>query len=487
MSLMTIFLYVAIVAALLTAFFHFGLKRVQNPGLSFLQNFAGALFVFSGFVKVVDPLGTAYKLEEYFAEFESLFQHTWFSFLSPVFPWMGSHAVGFSVFVIILEIVLGIMLIIGAAPRFTARAFFLLILFFTALTGFTYLTGYVPEGATFFEFGKWGKFAASNMKVTDCGCFGDFIKLSPKTSFFKDVFLLIPALIFLFGFRQMHQLFNTAARTAITGISAVALLFYAWSNYKWNLPDFDFRPFKVGVDIAEQKALEAEAQANVKILAYRMTNKETGEVVQLSYDDYMKDFKKYPKEKWDLEQVRSEPEIAPTKISDFEFSDADGNDVTEEFLGAEGTHYLIVAVKLPYEKEVQTITRQDTLFVVDTVQVAPDSIVLQRKIGEVKTIEEEAVSYRFDEDYLKRYDAMLKLADKALQEGKKVHLVTAYNDPAVIEAFKKELGISFPVYLADDILLKTIIRSNPGLVEMDGGKITGKWHYRPFAKKFGRQ
>ncbi len=201
----------------------------------------------------------------------------------------------------------------------------------------------------------------------------------------------------------------------------------------------------------------------------------------------MKNFKKYPKEKWDLEQIRSEPEIAPTKISDFEFSDADGNDVTDEILGAEGTHYLIVAVKLPYEKEVQTITRQDTLFVVDTVQVAPDSIALQRKVGEVKTIEEEAVTYHFDENYLKRYDAMLKLADKALQEGKKVHLVTSYNDPAVIEAFKKELHINFPVYLADDILLKTIIRSNPGLVEMEGSTITGKWHYRPFAKKFGRQ
>ena len=475
MSLMTITLYVALAAALLTAFFHFSLRRVERPAISFLQNFSGLLFLFSGFVKVADPLGTAYKMEEYFAEFTSLFEGTWFSFLAPIFPWMEAHALGFAVFIIVFEMVLGLMLVLGAAPRFTSRAFFLLVLFFTALTGFTYLTGYVPEGVNFFEFGKWGSFAESNMKVTDCGCFGDFIKLTPKTSFFKDVFLLIPALIFLFGFRQMHQIFNSAARAAIVGVSTLVFFLYGLSNYKWNLPDFDFRPFKKGVDIAAQKALEAEAQANVRILAYRMTNKETGQVVELPYEQYMKEFKKYPKEAWTLEQIRSEPEIPHSKISDFEINDLDGNDITDEILGTEGTHYLVIAVKLPYNKETQTISRQDTLFLIDTLQVSPDSVQLVKRVGKIQTIKEEQTTYHIDPGYLQHYT---KLLDFLKRQNKPVHFITAYNSPEVIQAFRQALELNQPVYMADDILLKTIIRSNPGLVEMQGSTITNKWHWR---------
>ncbi len=475
MSIITILIYVAIAAAILTAFFHFSLKRIEQPAISFLQNFSGVLFLFSGFVKLIDPLGTAYKMEEYFAEFASVFEGTWLSFIAPLFPWMEAHALGFAVFVIVFEMVLGLMLIIGAAPRFTARAFFLLVLFFTALTGFTYLTGYVPEGVHFFEFSKWGSFTESNMKVTDCGCFGDFIKLTPKTSFFKDVFLLIPAIIFLFGFRQMHQLFNQAARTAIVGLSTLVFFLYGLSNYKWNLPDFDFRPFKVGVDVAAQKELEAEAQANVKILAYRMTNKASGEVVEIPYEQYMKDFKKYPKEEWELQQIRSEPEVPPTKISDFEINDLDGNDITEEILGAEGIHYMVIAVKLPYTTDVQRITRYDTLFVVDTIRVSSDSIALQKRIGDIKTVEEEKTIYHFDPAYLKRYTSLLNYLER---EAKPIHFITAYNTPEVIQAFQQALNLRQPVYVADDILLKTIIRSNPGLVKMDGGKIIEKRHWR---------
>ena len=91
----------------------------------------GALFIFSGWVKAIDPLGTAYKMEQYFAEFESTFEHTWFSFLAPMFPFLSEYAISFSVFMIIFEIVLGLMLLIGAAPKFTSWAFFLLVAFFT--------------------------------------------------------------------------------------------------------------------------------------------------------------------------------------------------------------------------------------------------------------------------------------------------------------------------------------------------------------------
>src|SRR5690606_24466403 len=102
MTLLTLCLYIAIAAAILTALIGF-LKRelVKNWLMSFLQNFAGTLFIISGLVKAVDPLGTAYKMEQYFAEFAYTFQETALSFIAPVFPFLSSISVVFSVAMII--------------------------------------------------------------------------------------------------------------------------------------------------------------------------------------------------------------------------------------------------------------------------------------------------------------------------------------------------------------------------------------------------
>jgi len=154
MTLSTLIIGVGVAAAILTAITEFVFKARKNWLVSYLQNYAGALFIFSGWVKAIDPLGTAYKMEQYFAEFESTFSETLFSFMAPLFPWLSGFAIYFSVFMIVFEIVLGVMLIIGSRPKFTAWAFMLLVGFFTFLTGFTYLTGYVPEGVNFFSFGQ---------------------------------------------------------------------------------------------------------------------------------------------------------------------------------------------------------------------------------------------------------------------------------------------------------------------------------------------
>ena len=185
MTLGTLVIGIGIAALVLTLLGGFVAKKVDNWLVSYLQNFTGALFIFSGWVKAIDPLGTAYKMEQYFAEFESTFSGTWFSFLAPLFPQLSEWASSFSVFMIVLEMVLGIMLLVGSSRRFTAWAFFLLVAFFTFLTGFTYLTGYVPEGVNFFQFGKWGEYVETNMKVTDCGCFGDFLKTRTSSFLLK--------------------------------------------------------------------------------------------------------------------------------------------------------------------------------------------------------------------------------------------------------------------------------------------------------------
>jgi len=455
----------------------------KNLIVSYLQSFTGALFVFSGAVKAIDPMGTAYKMEQYFAEFESAFNGTWFSFLSPMFPKLAEASESFSVIMIVFEIVLGVMLLIGARPKLTAWLFFLLVAFFLVLTGFTFLTGYVPTGVNFFEFGKWGPYVETNMKVTDCGCFGDFVILKPKISFFKDLVLMVPALIFLFASKQMHKIFTPLSRSVIIWISVIGLTLYCWSNYIWNEPDIDFRPFREGVNIAEQRALEEDAQANIKITSYILTNKSSGEVIEMPYEEYMKKFAEYPKEEWEFEPIKSKPAILPTKISEFDIEDLDGNYMSEEILAEQGYSIMIVANELPNEEIRTTTAIVDSIFIVDTVRISEDSVTLVKRLDKVSPKEESAVQYDFDDDYVERFTKKVNpLMEAAQKAGWKVYAVTSYADPLLIENFRQSAQCAYPFYVGDDILLKTIIRSNPGILLWKGGTIIEKWHFKKLPK-----
>lgn len=524
MTIGLLVLYVAIAALILTLWMGFGSSRINNWLVSFFQNFCGALFIFSGWVKAIDPLGTAYKLEQYFAEFESTFSGSWFSFLAPLFPWLASYAVAFSVFMIVFEIVLGIMLLIGAARKFTAWAFLLLVVFFTFLTGFTYLTGYVPEGVNFFQFGQWGPYVETNMKVTDCGCFGDFITLKPFTSFMKDIFLLFPSLLFVFAHRQMHQLFSAGARTAISILGTVALVFYCFNNYVWDLPHIDFRPFKVGRNIRLEKALETLAENNVDVEFYRMTNKSSGEVVQLPLEQYLREYKNYPKEEWELEQLKSKPKVvvirseeAPegfvipgiegedyeqeliryvkenwklegdttirfverSKVSDFEANAGEGVDLAEELLSNPDYSFMVIAYKLYDDKE-ETVNEvvMDTIYALDTLAVG-DSIKLVQRVDRVDKKQVQKKVYTWNQKHLAPWAGTVNPVLKAAGEaGYKAFAITSFAEPGKLESFRAASGSDYPFYTADDILLKTIIRSNPGVVLLKNGQAVMKWHYK---------
>ena len=455
-------------------------KLVQNYMLSFLQNFVGGFFIFSGMVKAVDPLGTAYKMNDYFAEFEGTFDglENIFSNLAPMFATMSEYTVAISVFMIIFEIVLGISLIIGALPKWTAWAFFLLVAFFTVLTGYTYLTGYVPQGVNFFEFGQWGVYEETNMKVTDCGCFGDFLVLEPIVTFKKDVILLIPALIFLLASSKFHQLFTKGRRLTILGITTAALVVYCFSNYVWDIPSVDFRPFSIGTNVAERQALEVEAESSVKVIAYKMTNKVSGEQVEMPFDQYLKEYTKYPKEEWELQQIKTEPAIKRTKISDFEASALDGTSITESILSDKNPSLMIVAYKLEGTESTDIRMEPDTVFVRDTVFVDLDTTIVQR-VDKINKKEVKFTTYYWDEDYLQKWkDNILPLLEKATADGMITYCFTAYTDPERILAFKEAVGVNIPFCIGDDLLLKTIIRSNPGPVLFKNGEILQKWHYK---------
>ena len=142
----------------------------------------GALFIFSGFVKLVDPIGSQYKFQEYFAEDVLNME-----FLIP-------YALPFAILLVVAEIVLGVALLVGWLPKITTWKLLILILVFLFLT--------------------W--YSAFYNKVTDCGCFGDFMKLSPWQSFYKDVILTIMIVFLVFQNKYIKPVFSNKAVAGIT-------------------------------------------------------------------------------------------------------------------------------------------------------------------------------------------------------------------------------------------------------------------------------
>lgn len=176
----------------------------------------GALFIFSGFIKLNDPLGFSYKLQEYFApEVLNL------EFLSP-------YALLLSVILVITEIILGIALLLGHAKKLTLWALLAMIAFFTFLTFYS----------AYFN------------KVTDCGCFGDAIPLVPWESFAKDVILLVLILFLFWKRKYIKPAFAKAPRTIIIFISFIACMIFGY-YVLMHLPWLDFRAYKEGSNITE--------------------------------------------------------------------------------------------------------------------------------------------------------------------------------------------------------------------------------------------
>lgn len=486
MQLTTLIAYFAVAGAILTAVYY--MFRWQRQLLmTFFQNFCGVWFIFSGIVKAIDPIGTSYKLEQYFAEFETTFGGLGWTRFASLFPAMTKYGLALSIFTIVLEIVLGVMLIFGIRNRLTAWLFFGIMLFFTALTGFTFLTGYVPQGVNFFDFAKWGPYVKSNMRVTDCGCFGDFIKLEPRISFYKDLFLMLPAFFFIFKPSWMHRLLSRKFRFTMGALGLAGSIIFCIQNSFFDLPVIDFRPFKVGTNIPECKKLEEEAAANVKIIGCVMENEKTGEKKKVMITNGL-DFAKfytseimtnYPKDAgWKfVDQIKTDPAIPHTKVSEFTIYDSSESesDVTEAILTDPEYSFMIIAYKLPHDKVTEkAIVRTDTLHMIDTVRNGRKVTLLQRD----SVVEKEIpyVDVDWNQDYLNIFKSKINpFADAAIKNGNKVCVIT-HDQPIVIRNFAKTIGANYPIHQADDILLKTIIRSNPGVILMKKGTVVNMWH-----------
>ncbi len=176
----------------------------------------GLLFVYSGFVKLVDPIGSQFKFEEYFSEGVLNLE-----FLIPL-------ALPFSILLVVFEIALGVMLLVGFKPKFTVWSLFGLNLIFLFLTWYSYTYN----------------------KVTDCGCFGDAIKLTPKETFYKNVIFMVLIVILILGVKHIKPLISDKI-ASISSFATIAISLLIVNHVLSHLPIIDFRAYAIGTDIAE--------------------------------------------------------------------------------------------------------------------------------------------------------------------------------------------------------------------------------------------
>ncbi|PWJ56758.1 AhpC/TSA family protein [Dyadobacter jejuensis] len=244
------------------------------------------LFIFSGLIKLNDPVGTQYKLEEYFEVFAADLPP-----FHDLFMAMVPFALYFSVFLCVAEVVLGIALLLGYKPKTTSWLLLLIILFFTFLTFYS----------AYFN------------KVTDCGCFGAAIKLTPWTSFGKDLFLLVLIIIIVL-YRSKFKALPTGMLVMLATVGSLGVAFYALRH----LPLIDLLPYRVGASIPEQmKPSEA--------FRYQYIFEKNGETFK--YEQYPSDTTLTYKD-----MVVLNPEAAP-KITDYRVWKGDIDFTEESFQG----------------------------------------------------------------------------------------------------------------------------------------------------------
>jgi uncharacterized membrane protein YphA (DoxX/SURF4 family) len=438
MTIYTLLLYIAIVALILTLTLGIGHAKLKkyakmHPFLWFVQYFVGSLLIFSGMVKAVDPLGTAYKMADYF------------TLLLPSLSFMKPYSLPFALIMIVLEVLLGINLILGHGKRWTSVLTLLMMLFFTFLTGYNYLTGYLPEGIGFFDFGKWQEFKETSIKVSDCGCFGDFLKLLPIETFLKDILLTGMSILLLVKTRDHKflipadaKIFKVKWRDVLTTFFVVTITIFCYMNFFFGLPMVDFRPFRIGVNFGLARA-ECQADAPVKKQFFTYKNKITGqskiiEASEIAKHPYIWTEKEDTVLVWEVQSNLTKEELI-SKGCDSKIKEMDAS--KQQVFATHGYALLIVADEI-------------------------------------------------DPSYKGPWKKLKVLTDAAKKDGIETmamyHHIHDTNKNADekddLEFFQKDMGLAFSFLQSDEKLVKTIIRSSPGVVLLYNGTVVMNWHHR---------
>jgi len=277
----------------------------------FCRIFVGLLFIFSGLIKINDPLGFSYKLEEYFDVFHLSF--------------LNSFALSMSIILCSLEIILGFALLIGVRAKSVAWGLLLLIIFFAFLT-----------------------FYSAYFKVVQtCGCFGDAIPLTPWQSFSKDLVLLLLIIIIFINRKTIEPVFSKKSGDNLLIGSAIVAVGIGLFTYNF-MPVIDFLPYKVGANIPDQMKIPPGAKPDEYEITYNLKNKKTGDTKMMTDKEYLSS-NIWKDNSW---EVVGTPENKLVKkgyeapIKDLSIQDAQGNNYTNELLSNPYNTLIVVAYDL---------------------------------------------------------------------------------------------------------------------------------------------
>jgi len=345
-----------------------------------------ATFIFSGYVKAIDPLGTLYKLKDYAAAMS----------LNGLLPdWA---LVGVAIALGALEFALGVFMLFAVRRHVVSR---IMLAFMTAMTVLT-LWIFVAD------------------PVKDCGCFGDALKLTNGETLLKNIVLVACAALVAWRPVDMAR-FISRSNQWIVRYYTVAYIVITSVYCLYTLPIFDFRPYHVGMNI--KQGMEIPEGAEQPEFESTFLLRKNGETREFTLDNY-------PDSTWeyvDTRTVQTKKGYEPP-IHDFALTSCDtGEDITEQVLTKKGYTFLLVSPRLA---------------------VADDS-----NFGDIDQI------YEYAEE-----------------NGADFYCVTASaNDE--IERWRDLTGAEYHFCNADETTLKTMIRSNPGLMLLKDGTIIGKWSH----------
>lgn len=278
----------------------------------------GSLFIFSGLVKAIDPLGLSYKMQEFFEAWSAG------GFMKGLMESLTSYSLLFSLVMIALEVILGVALLLGWQKKVTIWLLLLLTLFFTFLTSYVLFSG----------------------KIRACGCFGDCIPLTPVQTFSKDLVLLALILIILAGQKHILPLFKKTVNNILILITIITISLLQWYVLH-HLPLVDCLPFKKGSNIAEGRKMPKDAVQD-----------KYDYVFVYEKDGQRKEFKVatgLPDSSWkfaDRKQVLVEKgrNNVPL-INDLMFKTQNETDTTEAILNQSGEYYLLFMKNVPAIKD----------------------------------------------------------------------------------------------------------------------------------------
>lgn len=369
--------------------------KIEDNNLNWSLNviarvFVGCVFLFSSFVKGVDPMGTAFKITEYLT--------TW-QFGSLTFEWLVPLAPVMSMGLIVAEFMVGVMLIFGSFRILSAWLLAAMMLFFTCTTLFDAITN----------------------EVTDCGCFGDAVKLTNWQTFWKNVVLDVPT-VWIVLTRNLRRKRRFERDALVTIFAIVIMVIFGLYNIN-NEPCIDFRAWKVG-----NQMMDMDESLQVKsYVTYR--NVKTGEEEEFLSEELVAKLQDSTWEQtweWVDSRVEDPHEI---KADGFSMLDLDLNDHAHELIGS------------------------------------PDPLMIAT-VHHLDKVDEKGVA------------ALHRVLEAAEENGvQMVFLSSAL--PEQIQAFLYENKLDdMEFYFADATAIETMARSNPGFVLMKNGKVIGKWHHR---------